>query len=167
MSRRLVVRISKAEVPLGDTDVDQIVGELELLTWDGSRLDPESAIEELAKARQTRSTNLLDWPWQAQHAFARALDHLRNLEPKGPERWGNPFRLARLRDLTIGVCGLPFRKYEVVLDHPDAKYREFWSYTGEYEPGDRLVRGDGRVFRVLDRRPGAVLDQLICRPWEQ
>ena len=82
--------------------------------------------------------------------IARALDHLRNAEPRGEEDPGAHRALHDARDrvlMRFPMAPLTYRLRSWELDGKDGM---FWSYTGEYGEGDRIVTADGRAWRVTE-----------------
>jgi hypothetical protein len=165
----LVMHVPHVDIDVGDPDVAAILGELDLLKRTGAHYDAAGAIARLETARATvdRRTNLDDWTGPERHALARALDHLRNLLPPPYSRQpAAPWPLVRLRDTVIGAQGFAPKLYEIRLTVPDHANPEFASYTGDYEPGDRLVRVKGRQqLRVVLQEPGSEHERLICELW--
>jgi hypothetical protein len=91
--------------------------------------------------------------------LARALDHLRNLEP---EMWGAGFtqdeaaeELRHIRDHLLDRLDPPPLTYHLQSWQFGGKERTFFSYSGQYEKGDRLVAGSDEAFHVVDVRKQA------------
>jgi hypothetical protein len=74
---------------------------------------------------------------------ARALDHLRNRGDMSRE--ANDARDALLRALRIAPIEYRLRSWQFDAGEQD---KTFWSYTGTYQPGDRLITGAGEVLEV-------------------
>jgi hypothetical protein len=74
---------------------------------------------------------------------ARALDHLRNRGDMSRE--ANEARDALLRALRIAPIEYRLRSWQFDAGEQD---KTFWSYTGTYQPGDRLITGAGEVLEV-------------------
>lgn len=83
--------------------------------------------------------------------IARALDHLRNAAPAEFESVPRPHAddLIAARNeclVRLGISPLTYRLRSWEFGGED---RTFWSYTGSYEKGDRLVDGSGEPMTVL------------------
>ena len=74
--------------------------------------------------------------------FARALDHLRNLGAPGDE-------LIRFRDCLLAQIGLLPLTYRLRSFEFDDEELGFWSYSGAYVEGDRLVRPGAEEYVVV------------------
>jgi hypothetical protein len=76
---------------------------------------------------------------------ARALDHLRNRGGTSPEIHSARDRLL----MQLQIPPLTYRLRSWQFDWKDQD-KAFWSYTGPYAKGDRLVTFGGHEFTVFD-----------------
>ncbi len=105
--------------------------------------------------------------------LVRALDHLRNAHPQQFDdvelnEQHRPLFEARDQLLTrYPTAPLTYRLRSWELDGNDAI---FWSYSGPYEEGDRLVTPGGHAWRVLEAvREATKIDNgvLVVESWRQ
>jgi hypothetical protein len=103
--------------------------------------------------------------------LARALDHRRNAAGSAigtpDEERSFPRAHADLRDHLIGRLG--FRPITYRLSGWDQPPAEFWSYTGVYSDGDRIVTGDGRAWRAVTVSEGerGQPGSIDVEPWRR
>jgi hypothetical protein len=84
----------------------------------------------------------------------RATDHLRNL--------GHSGELLRLRDRLRGGGGWIGYRVQYLGTRPDDN---FTSYSGAYEPGDRLVTLTGHEFYVVEVNHDTDPQELVVDDW--
>jgi hypothetical protein len=140
--------------------LERLLDELDRLHRDGANYDGPAAAHRIRDARQSAAEvaklDLVEWPGSERIALVRALDHLFNSHDLNDEA------AQRLREAHT-FPGMPTR-YEVrSFLAGELKPTRFSSNTGEYEPGDRIVVGDGTAWKVIeveagDSRPRLVLD---------
>lgn len=151
------------ETELGIEDVPVVMAELSVLVRPDWWFDAAGAVARLETARSSGVVvDLREWERPELAAFARALDHIRNAEPASdiPE----PRPLSLLRDRVIAYAGLEQRTYDFTVT-PDLDVRQFFSYTGPYDVGDRLVAPHDHGLRlvVVERQPGDPNEHLTCQ----
>lgn len=78
-------------------------------------------------------------------ALLRALDHLRNLGHQG--------ELLALRERILLTSGIEPITYQLRV-RLEASPIAFWSFSREYELGDRIVRNPAEEFRVVEVEAG-------------
>jgi hypothetical protein len=84
--------------------------------------------------------------------FAPALDHLRTATPAdfesvpGPQHVDDPIAARDACLIRLGASPLTYRLRSWEFGGED---RTFWSYTGTYAEGDRLVDNSGDALTVL------------------
>lgn len=157
----LVVYSPDVETELGVEDLPVLFAELSVLVRPDSWYDAAGAAAHLAAAEGGGLADLREWEQPQVFAFARALDHIRDTQPASeiPE----PRPLAVLRDRVIAYAGLEQRTYDFTLA-AEVDVRQFFSYTGAYGVGDRLVAPHDHGLRLLvtNREPGDRNDLLTC-----
>jgi len=79
-------------------------------------------------------------------ALLRALDHLRNLGHRGD--------LMTLRERILLTSGIEPITYQLRV-RLEASPIAFWSFSREYELGDRIVRNPAEEFRVVEVEAGS------------
>jgi hypothetical protein len=125
MISRMRFKLDEAESKAFETELEAVVADLAYLWRDGDYV----VLSEQADLRLA----------------ARAFDHLRNA---GSGRTGEGIISAR--DSLLGQLGIApltyrMRSWQFNWEEQD---QTFWSYTGVYEQGDRLVNGKGEAFTV-------------------
>lgn len=128
---------------LGDVTADALFREAERLG--AYRLIEAMRVIERTRFGTIKVTHELAWE------LSRALDHLSNTErgaPTGPTDKPRQFVAAREALLErLAVAPLTYRLRSWQLGERELT---FWSYTGEYRDGDRLVAADGSAWRVTE-----------------
>lgn len=163
MTDAAVISLSDVETALSRRDVIALKTELVVLVREGTRYDSRDALGRLGDA--TGHVDLTSWPSRSLQALVRALDHLHNLEQHEDGRaFSGPLPLILLRTRTTAFANLGRIEYDLFTTEPDVRYLRFFSSSGEYNPGDRLVHPTGQAFTVLSREPGNHHDCLTCAP---
>ena len=141
-----------------------------------ARDDVMALAEELAALGDEESAMQADRGYQKPHAHleitdvnarsvARALDHLRNqhrvpfeeIETAPSHRHLNDARDALLTRLGMSPLTYRLRSWEF-----GGKDETFWSYTGQYEAGDRMVAAPDEVFTVVSvEKPATPVDDGV------
>lgn len=135
-------RVPNVEIELSPGEAEELVGEFRLLN---------ASLPELAAGKTVVDVAALTG--EELLALARALDHLRQSGAEG--------ELLRLRDVVLWFAGLE-RVIYMLVDPGEQRRGLFYSYSGPYEPGDRLV-ASATVFQVLERRSDTEQEELVVR----
>jgi hypothetical protein len=86
----------------------------------------------------------------------RALDHVRNAH--GSQRATGEARDSLLRYAALSPLAYTLRSWEF----KGGEERTFWSFTGSYEEGDRIVEGNAKAYEVVRvERPATPLEQGV------
>ena len=165
----LVFVVPNLEIELSAGEREAVERELALLVREGATYDAAGALERLGQTGADAVVDVADWPLADVHALARALDHLRNLEHRDHTPVPRPSALHELRDRLIDAFELEDLTYELVLtvraEDEDDQERVLFSFTGPYEPGDRVVAHDsGRELTVVSVEQGEFHDRIVCDP---
>lgn len=144
-------RYPDVEVALADADVEPLVTELAELAQTRFGASAIALVDRISIGGQRIDMERLVWGqfW----ALLRALDHVRNAGQLSREA-------QRVRD-ALAATGITYR-----LEDPTGTQGVFFSYSGPYEEGDRLVAMSKAAFRV-DRTdsPESEPTLLICGEW--
>ena len=163
MTEAAVVSLPDVETSLTRRDVIALKTELVVLVRQGARYDARDALSRLGDA--AGHVDLTSWPARSLRALVRALDHLHNLEQHEDGRsFSGPLPLILLRTRITSFANLGRIEYDLFTTEPDVRYLRFFSSSGEYNPGDRLVHPSGQAFTVLSREPANHHDCLTCAP---
>ena len=164
----LLFEVAEALYLVSDRDVDWLLGELFAVRVGTSRR-AQQALTQIGEARRMGvPVRLGDWQDADVHALARALDHCRNALLAAPEEHEMPVQwpLFGFRNAVIDVDPLsqPRTYHLAALDGKPRRF--FFSFTGDYGTGDRLVYTAREAFRVLAVEPASGSDgRLICETW--
>jgi hypothetical protein len=156
---RVIFTVPDVEHEPGSASLGRLLEELDLLHRDGANYDGPAAAERIRRAAESGmdvvKLNLLaEWSDAERIALVRGLDHVRNTH-------GLDIEAQRLRAPLLAAP----RTYELRSLVPrEVKLTGFWSYTGDYEPGDHVVIRDGTAWTVIaveagDEHPRLVLDR--------
>ena len=165
----LVFEVAEAAFLVSDSDADWLLGELFAVRV-GANQRAQQPLTQIGEARRKGTpVKLQEWQDADVHALARALDHCRNALLSAPEEHETlvPWQLFGFRNAVIGVDRLSVAcTYHLAA--VDGRPRFFFSFTGEYGPGDRLVYTATEAFRVVAVEPASGSDgRLVCETWPE
>lgn len=150
-----------AVTDVGTRELKQLRAELEKIADGAPRLAvaAELAARLDSLSRPLDSTTAFAPQSLERSALLRALDHLRNVGHEGD--------LMTLRERILHTSGIEPITYQLRV-RLDASPVAFWSFSREYELGDRIVRNPAEVLRVIEVEDGdpVVLFVDVWRPTE-
>jgi hypothetical protein len=155
----LVFAVPHVEIRLAGDDIADVRRELKLLAREGATYDAAGAESRIAAlARKHARVELDHWPHAELLALARALDHLWNLDRVEPPPLRHRPR-HELREYVTESSGFDAVTYDRVVGQ---ETEIFHSYSGPYEPSDRIVDLSGLVLRVASVEQSDPHERLIC-----
>src|SRR5262245_50389962 len=131
-------------------ELEPLLEELDALAETRFGADAEGCATAIRDA-EGESVDIGALPFTHSLALLRALDHLHNAGTLGPE-------LARAR----GALTEPGIDY-IIRDTLTGEEREWVSYSGPYEDGDRIVSDSDGPAVVLQRMRGFEPPLLLCQ----